>query len=203
MIIDNKVDRYPDDGLDIKTVWDYLRIFSGKESGEAGNLDIVTGYFTIYTLSKLYEEMPETDCFRIISSEMVGDDYKKDVIVNLLSDDMDICNIGNLDRHARQAVAFLERETVEMRAEIPDFCHAKAYIFRNSKPTHSNYYVTGSSNLTPAGIGLKQVPNVELNIAENCNNSNADYMELRKWYDDSGAKHALRFLKIERIRNRR
>ena len=184
MIIDNKVDRYPDDGLDIVTVWDFLKQYSGKEAGETGKLDIVTGYFTIFTLSKLYEEMPMENHYRVISSEMVGDDYKKDVIVNLLSDDMDITNIGNLDKHARQAIAFLERDNVEMRAEIPDFCHAKAYIFRNNKPSHASYYVTGSSNLTPAGIGLKPVPNVELNIAENCNNCNADYSELRKWYED-------------------
>lgn len=183
MLIDNKVDRY-DDGLDITTVWDFLNEFSGKKSGQVGDLDIVTGYFTIYTLSKLYEEMPEETHYRVISSEMVGDDYKKDLIVNLLSDDMDISSIGNLDRHARQAIAFLERETVEMRAEIPDFCHAKAYLFKNSNPHNQSYYVTGSSNLTPAGIGLKQVPNVELNIAENCNRNNNDYAELCKWYDE-------------------
>ena len=101
---------------------------------------------------------------------------------------MDISSIGDIDKHARQAIAFLERDTVEMRAEIPDFCHAKAYIFKNNAPTHTNYYVTGSSNLTPAGIGLKTVPNVELNIAENCNSQNADYIELRKWYDDIWSK---------------
>lgn len=183
MLIDNKVDRY-DDGLDITTVWDFLTEYSGKKSGQTGDLDIVTGYFTIYTLSKLYEEMPEENNYRIISSEMVGDDYKKDLIVNLLSDDMDISSMGNLDKHARQAIAFLERENVQMRAEIPDFCHAKAYLFKNSNPHNQGYYVTGSSNLTPAGIGLKKVPNVELNIAENCNRSNNDYSELRKWYEE-------------------
>lgn len=188
MLIDNKVDRYPNDGNNIVTVWDFLQTYSGKEGGEMGKLDIVTGYFTIKTLSKLYEEMPEEDHFRIISSEMVGDDYKKDLIVNLLSDDMDISSIGNLDKEAEQAIAFLERDSVEMRAEIPDFCHAKAYIFKNDILTHSNYYVTGSSNLTPAGLGIKAVPNVELNIAETCNNSNADYTELRKWYEDIWSK---------------
>lgn len=183
MLIDNKVDRY-DDGLDIVTVWDFLTENSGKKSGQTGDLDIVTGYFTIYTLSRLYEEMPEDTSFRIISSEMVGDDYKKDLIVNLLSDDMDIASMGNLDKHARQAIAFLQRDNVQMRAEIPDFCHAKAYLFRNSNPHNQSYYVTGSSNLTPAGIGLKKVPNVELNIAETCNRSNNDYCELHKWYED-------------------
>lgn len=192
MLIDNKVNRYPgtdlEDSPKIVTVWDFLQTYSGKATGESGKMDIVTGYFTIHALSKLYEEMPAENHYRIISSQMVGDDYKKDVIVNLLSDDMDISAIGNLDKHALQAIAFLERDTVEMRAEIPDFCHAKAYIFKNSVSTHSNYYVTGSSNLTPAGIGLKTVPNVELNIAENCNSQNADYIELRKWYDDIWSK---------------
>ncbi len=191
MLIDNKVNRYSGNDPEapqIVTVWDFLQTYSGNGSGEIGKVDIVTGYFTIHALSKLYEEMPAENRYRIISSQMVGDDYKKGLIVNLLSDDMDISSIGDIDKHARQAIAFLERDTVEMRAEIPDFCHAKAYIFKNNAPTHTNYYVTGSSNLTPAGIGLKTVPNVELNIAENCNSQNADYIELRKWYDDIWSK---------------
>ena len=188
MIIDNKKNRYSDNELNIVTVWDFIKTYSGKESEQVGKFDIVTGYFTIHTLSKLYEELPEKNKYRIISSEMVGDDYKKDIVVDLLSNDMDICNIGNIDKYAQQAIAFLERDTVEMRAEIPDFCHAKAYIFRNNNPTQTNFYITGSSNLTPAGIGLKPVPNVELNLAENCNSSNADYQELRTWYDDIWSK---------------
>lgn len=184
MLIDNKIDRYPGDGLNITTVWDFLCRYSGKDSGKKGALDIVTGYFTIFTLSKLYENLPEDNHYRIISSEMVGDDYKKDLIVNLLSDDMDISNMGNIDKHARQAIAFLERESVEMRAEIPDFCHAKAYLFKNSDPTLLNYFVTGSSNLTPAGVGLKPVPNVELNIAQACDSNNSEFTELRKWYEE-------------------
>lgn len=188
MIIDNKINRYSNNGLDIVTVWDFLHLYSGKDSGELGKLDVVTGYFTIATLSKLYEELPEQTRFRIVSSEMVGEEKKKVHIVNLLNDEMDINCIGDLDKHARQAIAFLERDTVEMRAELPDFCHAKAYIFQNNKPSHSNFYVTGSSNMTPSGLGLKPVPNVELNIAENCNSSNADYAALRMWYDDIWSK---------------
>ena len=47
MLIDNKVDRYPDDGFDIKTVWDFINEFSGKKSQQTGNLDIVTGYLIL------------------------------------------------------------------------------------------------------------------------------------------------------------
>ena len=71
MLIDNKVDRYPDDGLNITTVWDFINLYSGQQSGQTGKLDIVTGYFTIRALSKLYRELPEEDEFRIVSSEMV------------------------------------------------------------------------------------------------------------------------------------
>ena len=53
MLIDNKVDRYPDDGLNITTVWDFINLYSGQQSGQTGKLDIVTGYFTIRALSKL------------------------------------------------------------------------------------------------------------------------------------------------------
>lgn len=34
MLIDNKINRYPDDGLNIVTVWDFLKTYAGKESGD-------------------------------------------------------------------------------------------------------------------------------------------------------------------------
>ena len=74
MLIDNKVDRYPEDGLGIKTVWDFISLYSGHQSGQTGKLDIVTGYFTIRALSKLYRELPAEDEFRIVSSEMVREE---------------------------------------------------------------------------------------------------------------------------------
>ncbi len=61
MLIDNKTNRYPDSGFNIVTVWDFINEFSGKSSEQVGNMDIVTGYFTIRALSKLYHELPEED----------------------------------------------------------------------------------------------------------------------------------------------
>ena len=186
MIIDNKVDRYKD-GLNIETVWDFINTFSGNMSEQTGNLDIVTGFFTIHTLSKLYDEIPSEDHFRIISSEMVDKDYKNDLIVNLLSDEMDIASLGSINECARKAIAFLERESVEMRAQIPGFCHAKTYLFKNKRKgiANPNYYITGSSNLTPAGIGLKRADNnIELNIAHNFVGQNNDFEELGAWFEE-------------------
>ena len=82
MLIDNKVDRYPDDGFDIKTVWDFINEFSGKKSQQTGNLDIVTGYFTIRALSKLYHDIPEEDNFRIVSSELVKPEEDESQIID-------------------------------------------------------------------------------------------------------------------------
>ena len=182
MIIDNKTNRSA--GLNLVTVWDFLSEYSGNASGKKGALDVVTGFFTIYSLSKLYDEFPAENHFRIISSQMVGDDYKKDLIVDLLHDDFDIEHIGNLNECAQKAIAFLKRENVEMRAEVPDFCHAKAYMFKDADPHNLGYYVMGSSNMTPAGLGLKKVPNIELNLAENVNHSNSEFVELNKWYEE-------------------
>lgn len=185
MLIDNKKESK---ALNITTVWDFIDKFSGNDSGQKGSLDIVTGYFMIHTLAKLHDAIPVENDFRIISSEMVGDDYCKDMIVDLLSDSLDIDKMGMVNEDAPKAIAFLERETVQMRAEIPDFCHAKAYLFTNANSANQSYYITGSSNLTPAGIGLKRVPNVELNIAKRLGAEELEYQELKDWYEDIWSK---------------
>ncbi len=64
----------------------------------------------------------------------------------------------------------------------PNFCHAKCYLFNPDKKDDRNkYFISGSSNLTEAGIGLKQTNNIELNIAETGNNN--QYKELVDWFD--------------------
>ncbi len=99
MLIDNKTNRYPDSGFNIVTVWDFINEFSGKSSEQVGNMDIVTGYFTIRALSKLYHELPEEDVFRIVSSEMVMQEEDKNHIIDLLNGDMGIETTLNLDEY--------------------------------------------------------------------------------------------------------
>ena len=64
------------------------------------------------------------------------------------------------------------------------FCHAKAYMFKNSNPRGQGYYLTGSSNMTDAGLGLKKTSNVELTIGEAVNGANPDYTEVCSWFED-------------------
>ncbi len=184
MLIDNKVDRYPEDGLGIKTVWDFINLYSGLQSGQKGSLDIVTGYFTIRALSKLYRELPEEDEFRIVSSEMVREEKQMEDIKDLLNGDFTIDTTLQLDEYAKEAKAFLERNSVQIRAIANAFCHAKVYTFRNNIAQNNGYYLTGSSNLTDAGLGLKPTSNVELTIGDSVNKANSDYKEVCRWFED-------------------
>ena len=183
MLIDNKIDRY-DDGLNIKTVWDFINEYSGKESENTGKLDIVTGYFTIRALSKLYHDIPEEDEFRIVSSELVKQEGDDNHIIDLLSGDTGITSVIESDRYAEDAKAFLRRNNVHIRAIVKAFCHAKAYVFRNDNPHKYSYYLSGSSNLTEAGLGLKQTPNIELTTGRAGSQSEGDYREIISWFED-------------------
>ena len=184
MLIDNKADRYPDDGFDIKTVWDFINEFSGKKSQQTGNLDIVTGYFTIRALSKLYHDIPEEDNFRIVSSELVKLEEDDSQIIDLLKGDAGIQASLKIDKYAEDAKAFLRRNTVQIRAIVNAFCHAKAYMFRNNNPRNDSYYLTGSSNLTDAGLGLKETSNIELTMGDPVKLSDKDYKEVCSWFED-------------------
>ena len=184
MLIDNKVDRYPDDGFDIKTVWDFINEFSGKKSQQTGNIDIVTGYFTIRALSQLYHELPEEDTFRIVSSELVKAEDDNSQIIDLLRGDAGIQTAIHIDQYAEDAKNFLRRNSVQVRAILKAFCHAKAYMFRNSNLRNDSYYLTGSSNLTDAGMGLKATSNIELNIGDPVKVSDKEYKEVCSWFED-------------------
>ena len=185
MIIDNKKDRYPDDGLDITTVSHFIDNYAGNGHDEKGRFDIVTGYFTLRALAHLHDGLPADDAFRIVSSEMLRRDDSRPHIIDLLGGDLGIDSVLRLDEYARKAKAFLERPDVDMRALTQAFCHAKMYQFTNSNGRSSSFYITGSSNLTEAGLGLIPSANVELNIAEAVNRSNGEFRELQRWFTDT------------------
>ena len=184
MLIDNKINRYVEDGLDMKTVWDFINEYSGKKSGQEGKLDIVTGYFTVRALARLYHDIPETDEFRIISSEMINDNISEERILDLLNGEPDFETAVDLEQYAEDAKAFLLRNNVHVKAIVDAFCHAKAYIFENKNPRNDSFYMSGSSNLTDAGLGLKSSSNVELNTGKPCKKSDNDYKEICTWFND-------------------
>ncbi|MEA5542978.1 helicase-related protein [Limnoraphis robusta Tam1] len=150
---------------------------------EEGTIDIVTGYFTVGALAYLSQQVNQKITkFRLVLGDIVNLDQVDDRPLDLLNENLTIKAALNLSRLAQEAVIFLRQDKVTAKTLEPNFCHAKCYLFEPSKSDDRNkYFISGSSNLTEAGIGLKHTNNLELNIAETGNNS--QYKELVKWFE--------------------
>ena len=151
---------------------------------ENGKLDIVTGYFTIAALAYLSEQVNSkiTD-FRLILGDIVNIDTEENRPLDLLNENITIEAALKLNTLSKEAVHFLKQDKIAAKTLEPNFCHAKNYLFSPEKDDDRNkYFITGSSNLTEAGLGLKKTSNVELNIAETGNSN--QYKELVKWFEN-------------------
>lgn len=148
-----------------------------------GKLSIVTGYFTVGALAYLSKTTKDKiDQYKFILGDIVNFDFEKDRSLDLLNEDINIDASLKLSKVAQEAVAFLELDKVIAKTLEPNFCHAKAYLYKhNDKDPQKDYYISGSSNLTEAGVGLKTTNNIELNIGSF--GSDPQYNELIKWFD--------------------
>jgi superfamily II DNA or RNA helicase len=161
-----------------------------------GTLDIVTGYFTIGALAWLSNKINEkTGKFQMVLGDIANVSKPDFRPLNLLNEEISVDSALRLSDHAKAAVRFLEQDKVLAKTLEPNFCHAKLYL-HDSKDERHHYFISGSSNLTEAGIGLKETSNAELNIAETGNNH--QYSELRGWFDKLWKDRALSDKTIEK-----
>ena len=149
---------------------------------EEGTLDVVTGYFTIGALAYLSKSTNDKiENYRFVLGDIVNFD-KKIKALDLLNESIDIDTSFQLNRLAKEAVSFLQIDKVVAKTLEPNFCDAKLYLKTAKNDDRNHYFISGSSNLTEAGIGQKTTSNVELNIAETGNNN--QYKELVDWFND-------------------
>lgn len=148
-----------------------------------GKLSVVTGYFTVGALAFLSRATKEKiDEYKFILGDIVNFDANTDNALDLLNENISIEASLNLNKVAQEAVVFLELEKVNAKTLEPNFCHAKVYLYKhNNGDPQKHYGISGSSNLTEAGIGLKTTNNAELNIA--CFGADSQYNELISWFD--------------------
>ena len=173
MLLDNKT-RNEDNRY--STVYDFLRNYI-----EQGKVDIVTGYFSVNALARIKDEMNDPERFRMVLGNLLKEDNQRDKIINLLSDSLGITQVLNLNQSSKKAVDFLRQEKVQVKTIQRSFCHAKTYIYHDPD-TRKNFHVIGSSNLTDAGLGIRESGNIELNSASTGNDN--DFKELTKWFSD-------------------
>jgi ERCC4-related helicase len=171
MLLDNKT-RTEDS--EFYKVFDFIKNYT-----ETGRLDIVTGFFSIYALALMNDDVNQAERFRLILGNLMQEEAQLNKIINLLNGDPGIARTFTLSASAQKAVEFLKQDKVLVKTIQRNFCHAKAYIY-SDKDTRKNFHVIGSSNLTDAGLGIKDSSNIELNTASTGNDN--DYKEIKKWF---------------------
>jgi hypothetical protein len=162
---------------------------------EEGKIDIVTGYFTVGALAWLSQSInSKIKEYRFILGDIASVEAINERVINLLNENISIEAALKLNSIAKEAVDFLKQENVIAKTLEPNFCHAKVYLYKPLKDDERNYFfVSGSSNLTEAGIGLKTTQNIELNIAETGKNN--QYKELAPWFESLWLKPQAHFEK--------
>jgi superfamily II DNA/RNA helicase len=150
---------------------------------EEGTMEIVTGYFTIGALAWLSQQVNDRiSNFKLVLGDIVNVNIEEHRPLDLLNENITVEAALKLSKLSKEAVDFLKQDKVAAKTLEPNFCHAKCYIFNPaSKDERFKYFITGSSNLTEAGIGLKATNNIELNIGETGKNN--QYIELSKWFE--------------------
>lgn len=184
MIIDNK--QIYGSNENIKTVWDCIFDYSNPGKGREGKMDIVTGFFSVAALHILHTALSRENKYRIVLGDihdMARDEDFLKKAVNLLQGDSAIESAFQLSTYANNAIAFLKRKTVEVRTINNAFCHAKSYVFEDKDDPAHDFGIVGSSNLTEAGLGIKESSNVELNLVET-GRENAAVKDLKKWFEN-------------------
>ena len=171
MLLDNKTKT---EDSEFFKVFDYIKNYTEK-----GGLDIVTGFFSVHALALMNEEVNQAEKFRLILGNLMQDESQANKIIDLLNGDPGISRTLTLSTSAQKAVEFIKQENVFIKTVQRNFCHAKAFIY-NDKDTRKNFQIIGSSNLTDAGLGIKESSNIELNTASTGNDN--DFKEIKKWF---------------------
>jgi superfamily II DNA or RNA helicase len=188
MILDNE-NRNP-------KVYEWIERYTAE-----GSINIVTGYFTVSALAWLSKQTKDKiKQFRFVLGDIVNHDSELVDALDLLNVELSVEGAMQLSMLAQEAVHFLDLQQVEVKTLEPNFCHAKMYLYQAAdQDPQRNYYITGSSNLTDAGIGRKATNNIELNQAGF--GSAADYRELVQWFEELWKKPQAHYKKTIRLEN--
>ena len=156
-------------------VFDFIKNYT-----ESGAFDLVTGFFSVNALALMKDNINQAQKFRLILGNLMQDEAQLNKIIDLLNGNTSISGTLSLSTVAQKAIEFLQQDKVQVKSIQRNFCHAKAYIYSDKDP-RKHFYIIGSSNLTDAGLGIKESSNIELNTAATGDNN--DYKELKKWFE--------------------
>jgi superfamily II DNA/RNA helicase len=167
-----------DNSINTKKVINWFQ----NETPDNIKFNIVTGYFTIGALQKFIQIINDkSNEINLIVGDMLLDDVIENPI-DLLNQDISLSTAFSLPDKAKDVIKFLKDKKVNVKMLEPNFCHAKVYLAVNDQSVTKGYFVTGSSNLTESGLGMKFNHNIELNIAGQP--TDPQHNELTSWFDN-------------------
>ncbi len=148
-------------------------------------LSIVSAYFTIYAYERLKQKLDSVKSVRFLFGEpsfLRNLDPEKNESKSFKIEKDDTITLVNVLKQKETAKNCYDwfKEKVAIKSMIkPDFLHGKMYYIQ-PKDKGAAKAVTGSSNFTVSGLGLKQKSNLELNMIVN---DNRDIKALKNWFD--------------------
>ena len=123
MLLDNKTKT---EDSEFYKVFDFIKNYTEK-----GGLDIVTGFFSIYALALMKDDVNQAEKFRLILGNLMQEESQLNKIIDLLNGDPSITSTFTLSASAQKAVEFLKQDKVLVKTIQRNFCHAKAIIYRD------------------------------------------------------------------------
>jgi hypothetical protein len=152
-------------GQEYKTVYNFLNHQIGQKA-----FYVVSPYFSAGRLARAYRGniFQKPHLIKMILAKLVRPNSLQSQALELIKDQLnDFESALLLSQTAKEAVAFLQSEKVVVKTFGKNFCHAKAYIYKDEDRRNS-FYVMGSSNFTEAGLGAKENTNIELRGRRPC-----------------------------------
>ena len=170
MLLDNKTKT---EDSEFYKVFDFIKNYT-----ENGGLDIVTGFFSIYALALMKDEVNQAEKFRLILGNLMQEESQLNKIIDLLNGDPSITSTFNLSASAQKQLNFYNRTKFWLK-QFREISATQRHISITTK-TQEKLSYNCSSNLTDAGLGIKDSSNIELNTASTGNDN--DYKEIKKWF---------------------
>ncbi|HCI71060.1 MAG TPA: hypothetical protein DHV30_10880 [Balneola sp.] len=158
------------------TMAEYLEKYIGE-----GEFNAVTGYFTVEFLARMYNRMNSPEQFKMIMGNLVNDESRlEDYTIDLLQGDLNVKTVLRNSADSQRAIKFLKQDKVMLKTIDKNFCHAKMYLY-NDKDTRNSFYSVGSSNMTEAGMGVRESGNIELNELQQSEDN--DFDKALEWFE--------------------
>jgi ERCC4-related helicase len=155
------------------------RIFN--KTNDKGEFYFVSGFFSLKGLSFLADLSSKLEKIQCILGEVNEEDgFEAIRFIDLINDALSLENLDKSIEEKEKIKSLLKNPNFEIKTLEPNFCHAKMYLYESKKDHALSFYVTGSANLTTAGLGLKKTSNVEMSIAKT--GIDNEFNDLKEWF---------------------